>query len=244
MKKIGLFIICLLITMHVNAKTTTKKAQFVRCVDGDTAVFNVDDEETKYRFLAIDTPESVKPNTAVEEFGKDASEYTCNKLTNAKEIVIEYENSNKTDKYGRYLGWIWVDGSLLQKELITVGYAKVAYIYGKYRYTESLCLIQSLAKKEKYGLWGSETEDGYCSTIDLTGVEDNIDYSNINVDNSNNETLSNSEQKAYDMFEKLKNIQNKVEKYVGKNEDKLTSVGFIIFIIIGVVYLIINEFKK
>ena len=128
MKKIGLFIICLLIAMHVNAETTTKKVSFVRCVDGDTAVFNVDGNEVKYRFLAIDTPESVKPNTAVEEFGKDASEYTCNKLTNAKEIIIEYENSNKTDKYGRYLGWIWIDGSLLQKELISVGYAKVENI--------------------------------------------------------------------------------------------------------------------
>ena len=242
MKKIGLFIICLLIAMHVNAETTTKKVSFVRCVDGDTAVFNVDGNEAKYRFLAIDTPESVKPNTAVEEFGKDASEYTCNKLTNAKEIIIEYENSNKTDKYGRYLGWIWIDGSLLQKELISVGYAKVAYIYGKYRYTESLCLIQSLAKKEKYGLWSNDQEDGYCSTIDLTGIEDIIDYSKIN--NSDGTASSNVEQKSYDMFEKLDTIQDKVDKYVSKNEDKLQNGGFIIIIIIGVIYIIIKEFKK
>ena len=243
MKKIGLFIICFFVSLQVNAQTTTQKVEFNRCVDGDTAVFNVDGIETKYRFLAIDTPESVAPNKAVEEFGKDASEYTCNKLTNAKEIIIEYENSNKTDKYGRYLGWIWVDGSLLQKELISVGYAKVAYIYGKYRYTESLCLIQSLAKKEKYGLWGNDTEEGYCSTINLEGVEDIIDYSKISVSDKN-ETSSKSDQKAYDALEKLEKIQDKVDKYVSKNEDKLQNGGFVIVIVIGIIYLIIKEFKK
>ena len=243
MKKIGLFIICFFVSLQVNAQTTTQKVEFNRCVDGDTAVFNVDGIETKYRFLAIDTPESVAPNKAVEEFGKDASEYTCNKLTNAKEIIIEYENSNKTDKYGRYLGWIWVDGSLLQKELISVGYAKVAYIYGKYRYTESLCLIQSLAKKEKYGLWGNDTEEGYCSTINLEGIEDIIDYSKISVSDKN-ETSSKSDQKAYDALEKLEKIQDKVDKYVSKNEDKLQNGGFVIVIVIGIIYLIIKEFKK
>jgi micrococcal nuclease len=243
MKKVGLFIICFFVSLQVNAQTTTQKVEFNRCVDGDTAVFNVDGIETKYRFLAIDTPESVAPNKAVEEFGKDASEYTCNKLTNAKEIIIEYENSNKTDKYGRYLGWIWVDGSLLQKELISVGYAKVAYIYGKYRYTESLCLIQSLAKKEKYGLWGNDTEEGYCSTINLEGIEDIIDYSKISV-SDNNETSSKSDQKAYDALEKFEKIQDKVDKYVSKNEDKLQNGGFVIVIVIGIIYLIIKEFKK
>ena len=243
MKKLGLLIISLLVFMQVNAETTTMAVEFNRCVDGDTAVFNVDGVETKFRFLAIDTPESVAPNKAVEEFGKDASEYTCNKLSNANNIVIEYENSNKTDKYGRHLGWIWVDGSLLQKELVSVGYAKVAYIYGKYRYTESLCLIQNLAKKEKYGLWGNDTEDGYCSTIDLDSVTDIIDYSKID-NSSNKENDSKVNQKAYETFEKLEKIQDKVDKYVSKNEDKLQNGGFILFIVIGIIYLIIKEFKK
>ena len=46
------------------------------------------------------------------------------------------------------------------------------------------------------------------------------------------------------MFEKLDTIQDKVDKYVSKNEDKLQNGGFIIIIIIGVIYIIIKEFKK
>ena len=46
-----------------------------KCTDGDTAHFIIDGKDTKVRFLAIDTPESVKENNIVEPFGKEASEY-------------------------------------------------------------------------------------------------------------------------------------------------------------------------
>ena len=240
MKKIGLLLFSLLFVIDVEAATSIKKVKFNRCVDGDTAVFNVDDEELKYRFLAIDTPETVHPTKAVEAFGKDASEYTCNKLTNAKEIIVEYENGNKTDKYGRHLGWIWVDGSLLQKELVDVGYAKVAYVYGKYRYTESLCLAQSIAKKEKYGLWESEKEDGYCSTVDLTDVVDNINYANL----EKSEDLSPEEEKIVETIGKIDSAQEKVSDYVENNEDKIKNYMYYALIGLGIIYLIIKEVKK
>lgn len=128
--------------------------QLSRCIDGDTAEFWVEGEQVKVRFLAIDTPETVKPNTPVEPFGKEASDYTCNRLLEAKEIQFEYEESNKTDKYGRMLAWIWVDGDLLQQELINLGYAEVKYIYGDYKYTDRLESIQENAKVEKIGIWG------------------------------------------------------------------------------------------
>lgn len=241
MRKIGLLLISVLyFAGNVDAQTSVKSVVFRRCVDGDTAIFVVDGEEQKFRFLAIDTPESVHPTKAIEEYAKDASEYTCNKLTNAKEVVVEYENSGKTDKYGRHLGWIWVDGSLLQKELIDVGYAKVAYIYGKYRYTNSLCLAQSIAKKEKYGLWSTETEDGYCSTVDLTDVQNNIDYSNIGDVEKNEE----DNEKNYEAFDKLEDIQKKISNILDNNDSKIQNVLYYIFIGLGIIILIIKEFKK
>lgn len=124
-KYIFLLLICIF-SINVYADTIKEKVTFVRCVDGDTAVFNYHEEDVKFRFIAIDTPETVHPTKEVEAYGKDASEYSCNKLTNAKEIVIELEKSNKSDKYGRKLGWIWIDGSLLQEDLIKLGYATVA----------------------------------------------------------------------------------------------------------------------
>ena len=239
MKKwIILFIVFL--SINVYADTSTRVVTFNRCVDGDTAVFNVDNEEVKFRFLAIDTPETVHPTKAVEEFGKDASEYTCTKLTNATEIIVEYENSNKTDKYGRSLGWIWVDGSLLQKELIDVGYAKVAYIYGKYRYTESLCLAQSIARKEKYGLWHDSEDEGYCLTVDLTGVTDNINYDGIH----DYENITEEEKKTYETLKKIDKVQSKINDYIDNNSEKVMSYMYYAFIGIGIVFVLIKEFKK
>ena len=239
MKKIGLLLISLLFIIDVNAKTTIEKVTFNRCVDGDTAVFNVGEEETKFRFLAIDTPETVHPTKEVEAFGKDASEYTCNKLTNAKSIIVEYETSNKTDKYGRSLAWIWVDGSLLQQELIDAGYAKVAYIYGKYRYTESLCLAQSKAKENTYGLWNDEKEDGYCSTVDLTNVENNIDFGNIG-----QEELTDEEQKAYGVLEKIDSLENKVGDYFGKDPEKVQNTMYYVIVGLAIFFVIMKELKK
>ena len=149
-----------------------KSAILEKCVDGDTASFKVDGEIQKYRFLAIDTPESVHPTKKEQEYGKTASEYTCQILTNAKNIEIESEAKNKTDKYGRNLAWIWVDDELLQKILVEEGYAQVAYIYGDYKYTMSLCAIQQTAKEKKLNIWSNKKyEEGYCKTVDLTGIE-------------------------------------------------------------------------
>lgn len=125
------------------------------CVDGDTAKFrNSSNEVIKARFLAVDTPESVHPTKGVEPFGKEASEFTCNTLKNAKEIKIEYDlDSDEEDNYGRKLVWVFVDNSLLQELLISKGYAEVAYLYGDYKYTSLLQDTQVVAKVNKVGIW-------------------------------------------------------------------------------------------
>ena len=68
-----------------NEKKTVK---FDSCVDGDTANFIMNKEKIKVRFLAIDTPETKHPKKGAEPFGKEASNYTCNRLKNAKKIII------------------------------------------------------------------------------------------------------------------------------------------------------------
>ncbi len=142
-----------------------QEVSLVKCVDGDTAVLKVGEEEIKFRFLAIDTPETVHPTKGEEEGGKVASTYTCEKLTNAKRLEIAYdEKSTKTDKYGRGLAWIYVDDVLLQEDLISKGYAEVAYIYSKYEFVDHLCEVQSKAKDAKLGIWSGNREEGYCQT--------------------------------------------------------------------------------
>lgn len=145
--------------INVNVYALGKQnVKFSACVDGDTARFILKKEEIKVRFLAVDTPESVHPTIGEEEYGKEASEYTCNRLKNAKKISIEYDpNSDNMDKYDRHLVWVYVDEMLLQKELISKGYAEVAYLYGDYLYTEELKKEQEKAQKNKLGIWSLES---------------------------------------------------------------------------------------
>lgn len=130
------------------------------CVDGDTAKFVFSDGSiSSTRFLAIDTPETVKPNTPVQPYGKEASDYTCNQLTTAQEIKLEYDpGSDKYDKYNRVLAWVYVDGRLLQKELIEQGLGEVAYLYGDYLYTDILEDAENVAKINKVGKWSDSRE--------------------------------------------------------------------------------------
>ena len=159
MKKIILIISLFFIgIISINAKTI--RVEFSDCIDGDTAKFIYKSEEITARFLAIDTPETVHPTKEIEEFGKEASDYTCNKLKNAKEIKLEYDNnSDKTDKYDRHLVWVFVDGELLQKKLVSKGYASVAYLYGDYKYTEELEEVEKEAEDQKLGIWSIEQSD-------------------------------------------------------------------------------------
>ena len=132
---------------------------FDSCVDGDTAKFIIDDEVKSVRFLAIDTPETVHPTKGEEPYGKEASDFTCNSLKKAKKILLEYEEGNKIDKYGRILAWVWIDDVLLQDELIKLGYAEVAYLYDDYKYTSLLKDHQAIAEANLLGIWNNEVHE-------------------------------------------------------------------------------------
>lgn len=148
---IGLLFFGLMFNVQAQEKLDVS---FVSCVDGDTANFILNGKEIKVRFLAVDTPETSHPTKGEEPYGKEAKKYTCNSLTKAKNIQLEFDDgSEKKDKYGRYLAWIWVDDYLLQDNLIKEGLAEVAYLYGDYKYTGLLQDHEAIAKLNKVGKW-------------------------------------------------------------------------------------------
>lgn len=159
MKKL-FFIIC--IFFNIVVVYGKEEVIFSKCVDGDTIKVLINDEVKTVRFLAVDTPESVKSGSEVEYYGKESSEYTCNKVKSASKIELEYDDkSDKKDKYGRLLVWVLVDNYLLQDELVSNGYAEVAYLYGDYKYIDLLKEHQSLAKLSKKGIWNEEKKAEY-----------------------------------------------------------------------------------
>ena len=166
---------------YIKIPNSKEKVEFSKCADGDTAWFIINGQEKKVRFLAIDTPETSGEKT--EPLGKTASDYTCSALKNAKEIYLEYDGaSDKEDKYGRILAFVYVDGKLLEKELIQKGLAKVAYIYGDYEHVDELRHEEEIAKNNKIGVWEDVIlPDKETNSEEQTLEKDNVILEIINI---------------------------------------------------------------
>lgn len=136
------------------AKNQCTPAKFVRHVDGDTSVLRFNGKEQKVRFLLIDTPETKNPNRRVQPFGLEASNRTKELLSTASEITFEYDKGDRADHYGRVLGYVFIDGTLLQETLVKEGLARVAYVKeSNTKYLTELEQAQEQAKKESLGIW-------------------------------------------------------------------------------------------
>ncbi|HEC2172027.1 TPA: thermonuclease family protein [Staphylococcus delphini] len=134
-------------------------AIFIKHIDGDTSKFNIDGKEKTVRYLLIDTPETKHPRLGVQPFGREASERTRSLLSSAQKIEIEYDVGPKTDKYGRDLAYVFVDGKMVNEILVREGLAKVAYVYPpNTKYLERLQAAQTLAQEEKLGIWSLEQD--------------------------------------------------------------------------------------
>ena len=162
MKKKVVFLLIIFLFPGVVFASGREEVTFSKCVDGDTAKFIINNKEETVRFLAVDTPETKHPTKGEEPYGKEASDYTCNRLKEGNKIELEYDdNSTKTDKYNRYLAWIFVDDNLLQAELVKNGLAEVAYLYGDYKYTDLLKDYEQTAIATKVGMHSDTDTSSY-----------------------------------------------------------------------------------
>lgn len=149
MKKI-LTVIILTFVFILNTNAKKIKVEFDKCIDGDTISIKNNEIYAKVRFLAIDAPEIDKQ----EPYSTEAKEYLCNLIKNGKNLYLEFDNkSDKVDKYDRTLAWVWIDDTLLQKEMVKNGFAKVAYLYDNYKYASELKKFEEYAKDNKLNIW-------------------------------------------------------------------------------------------
>nr|WP_233711615.1 thermonuclease family protein [Lederbergia citrisecunda] len=134
-------------------------------IDGDTIAVMYNGSEQKVRFLLVDSPETSHPRLGEQPFGQEAKEFTSSLVENAKKIELEFDIGPNLDKYGRLLAYVYVDGKMIQEELLKKGLARVAYIYPpNTRYVDQFDAIQKKAQKEEVGIWEIENyaqEDGF-----------------------------------------------------------------------------------
>lgn len=143
-----------------NENTNKIEVELVATVDGDTAKFKMNGEQVTVRFLGINTKETVDPEIGEEAWGKEASDFTKEKLENATKIELEFDNfAEEKDKYNRYLAWIWIDDELLQNLLVECGLAQNYMLQNNYKYAGMLQESEEIAKNSKLGIWSEETSN-------------------------------------------------------------------------------------
>jgi micrococcal nuclease len=101
-----------------------------KVLDGDTIDVDIDlgfsiSYSGRVRLSGIDTPESRTRDLVEKKLGLEAKEYMKSLLNNAKLVVIKTEKPDSSEKYGRILGQVFIDGLNISvnQMLIDNGYA-------------------------------------------------------------------------------------------------------------------------
>ena len=107
-----------------NIKKVTK------VVDGDTIDVDIDlgfniSYAQRVRLAGIDTPESRTKDLREKALGLEVKNKVKSAIESAKTVIIKTELPDSTEKYGRILGWVYLDGAAksLNEQLIDEGYA-------------------------------------------------------------------------------------------------------------------------
>lgn len=125
--------------------------------DGDTIKVDMNGKTESIRLIGIDTPESVKPNSPVQCYAREASDFTKKTLSN-KTVRLEVDpTGDNRDRYDRLLRYAYLeDGTLWNQALIEQGYG-FAYLSFQFTKQADFAAAQAKAQTSKIGLWASCT---------------------------------------------------------------------------------------
>lgn len=132
------------------------RVKVLEVVDGDTIRLS---NGKLLRYLGLDTPElRIKEKNGnfiyrPQPFSLEAKEFN-RKLVEGKFIRIEFD-TEKTDSYGRLLGYCFLEDTFINVCLVEEGYAVIYARSPNLRYSEVFAVAQKKARKAKKGLWGN-----------------------------------------------------------------------------------------
>jgi len=130
-----------------------------RVIDGDTLAL---DNGKTVRLIGVDTPETNHPEIPAQRFGREATEFT-KQMAEGMKIRVELGQPAQ-DSYGRELAYVFVDGLLLNKEIIRRGYG---YAYTRFPHPrmDEFVAAEQEARAEQYGLWNYSLTDGRVTSL-------------------------------------------------------------------------------
>lgn len=120
MKKILYFLPTIFLLIIYCLKAEYEKEEVVKVIDGDTVELSSGE---KIRLFGIDAPEKGEP------FFQEAKQ-ALEEMVKGKRVVVEKEGK---DKYGRFLGYILLEGKVVNCELVKLGVVKIVEEKVKYK---------------------------------------------------------------------------------------------------------------
>lgn len=128
-------------------------AYVIRAVDGDTIEVDLDGQAEDVRYIGVDTPETVKPDTPVQCFGPQASRFNHGLVEHRRvRLVFGVE---RRDAYGRLLAYVYLGGRFVNAELVRRGLARTLTIPPNDRFAGRLKGLERAAARAGRGLWGA-----------------------------------------------------------------------------------------
>jgi micrococcal nuclease len=127
-------------------------AYVMRAVDGDTIEVDLGGQVEDVRYIGVDTPETVKPDTPVQCFGPQASHFN-HALVEHRRVRLFF-GVERRDVYGRLLAYVYLDGRFVNAELIRRGLARTLTIPPNDRFAGRLKRLEMAAARAGRGLWG------------------------------------------------------------------------------------------
>ena len=167
------------VELNMSSNSAKVEATVKTFVDGDTTHFYVssdlvEDGILKARYLAINTPESTGK---IEEYGKKASNFTKEKLSQATSIIIESDTEEwDIDSTGsRNLVWVWYKTAdsdqyrNLNIEILQNGLAQ-ANSSANNRYGSYCTAAIAQAKEQKLNIYSGQKDPDfyYGEAVELT----------------------------------------------------------------------------
>ncbi len=110
--------------------------------DGDTIELA---DGRRVRYIGINTPERDQP------YYQEATDIN-RQLVGNQEVQLEFDVET-FDKYGRTLAYVWVEGVMINLEIIRQGYANAFTVPPNVRYEEQFREAERKARQAERGLW-------------------------------------------------------------------------------------------
>lgn len=147
---------CEIATTSTGEQGGDRAGEVVRVVDGDTIhVLLGDGTKEKVRYIGIDTPESVKPDTPVECFAREASARNA-ELVEGERVELRTDVEER-DRYGRLLAYVYRarDDLFVNAALVRDGYATQLTIPPNVAYADEFRRLAREAREAGRGLWSA-----------------------------------------------------------------------------------------